>query len=426
MNYSKARRLTVFAVCYLSYTSVYIARLNLSVASAALVEGSVLTTAQTGILGTLFAVIYAVGRLINGRLGDKLQPKLFISAGLFLTALTNFILYFLPPYPVMLVLWGINAYGQSMLWGSVICASVKTFGEERAKKAVPVMVSSVATGSILGVMLNAFIVKGIGVRFAFLIPAAIAAFCLVLTAAFIPIFGKVAGKAEHESGENGQSAESAESAESESADRGAAAKGAAEQFTFRNALCDKSLRREFPHVFIHGIIKDNVSFWMTLYFVSTFGIDLTKIAFLSAFIPLAGFVGRIIYPLISKIFGGNLRAINVFSYAITAFASALVAINNFSVILAAACLGLVYAALSVVNTAALSVYPLRFAEKGGASAVSGFLDFCAYSGYGFGTLVFGYMIEPFGYSSVFWAWAVLAAVAAGTVAFFGASERKKR
>lgn len=412
MNYSKARRLTVFAVCYLSYTSVYVARLNLSVASAALVEGSVLTTAQTGILGTLFAVIYAAGRLINGRLGDKLQPKLFISAGLFLTALTNFILYFLPPYPVMLVLWGINAYGQSMLWGSVICASVKTFGDERAKKAVPVMVSSVATGSILGVMLNAFIVKDIGVRFAFLIPAAIAAFCLVLTAAFIPIFGKVAGKAER--------------AESESAKRGAAAKGAAEQFTFRNALCDKSLRREFPHVFIHGIIKDNVSFWMTLYFVSTFGIDLTKIAFLSAFIPLAGFVGRIIYPLISKIFGGNLRAINVFSYAITAVASALVAINNFSVLLAAACLGLVYAALSVVNTAALSVYPLRFAEKGGASAVSGFLDFCAYSGYGFGTLVFGYMIEPFGYSSVFWAWAVLAAVAAGTVAFFGASERKKR
>lgn len=184
----------------------------------------------------------------------------------------------------------------------------------------------------------------------------------------------------------------AQSAGNENAKRGAAAKGDAEQFTFRNALFDKSLRREFPHVFIHGIIKDNVSFWMTLYFVSTFGIDLTKIAFLSAFIPLAGFVGRIIYPLISRIFGGNLRAINVFSYAITVFASVLVAINDFSVVLAANCLGLVYAVLSVVNTAALSVYPLRFAKKDGASAVSGFMDFCTYSGYGFGTLVFGYMI----------------------------------
>ena len=164
---------------------------------------------------------------------------------------------------------------------------------------------------------------------------------------------------------------------------------------------------------------------MTLYFVSSFGIDLSKIAFLSAFIPLAGFIGRIVYPIISKIFGGNLRAINTFSYAVTAVASVLVAINNFSVVLAAGCLGLIYAALSVVNTAALSVYPLRFAEKGGASAVSGLFDFCAYSGYGFGTLVFGYMIEPLGYSAVFWAWAALAAIAAGTVILFGLTEKKK-
>lgn len=83
MKYSKLKRLTIFIVCYLSYTAVYIARMNLSVASVKITESGIATTAEIGVLGTAFAVIYAVGRLINGRLGDKIEPKLLISSGLF-------------------------------------------------------------------------------------------------------------------------------------------------------------------------------------------------------------------------------------------------------------------------------------------------------------------------------------------------------
>lgn len=418
MKYSKLKRLTIFIVCYLSYTAVYIARMNLSVASVKITESGIATTAEIGVLGTAFAVIYAVGRLINGRLGDKIEPKLLISSGLFLTALSNFVLYFSPSYPLMILLWGINAYGQSMLWGAILRATTEAFGKENAKNATAAMVSSVATGSILGILVNTFIIKTLGVEYAFLIPAVIACVCFACTLILVPSFGNA------EKPDNEELAENSDNFGDNSYDSFGDNSDKPKKLTFKQIFCDSLVRKEFLPVFLHGVVKDNVSFWMTMYFVSAFGIDLSKIALLSVFIPLAGLLGRLIFPVLYKLFKNNEHAVSVFSFGIAAAASAGVALTRSSAIFAAACLGIIYAALSVVNTAELSVFPLRFAKRGGASTVSGLMDLCAYSGYGFGSLVFGYMIEPFGYSSVFWAWTALSVV--GLFAIFIPQLKKER
>ena len=55
----------IFFICYIAYTAIYIARLNLSMASPGLVDAHVLDEVQIGLMGSAFSIIYSVGRLFH-------------------------------------------------------------------------------------------------------------------------------------------------------------------------------------------------------------------------------------------------------------------------------------------------------------------------------------------------------------------------
>ena len=95
----------ILATLYFAYVGVYIARLNLSMASPELLAQGVLTSVELGFLGRAFSLIYSCGRLFNGILADRLAPKLLIAGGLLLTGLSNLLLGLLPAYLLFLVLW---------------------------------------------------------------------------------------------------------------------------------------------------------------------------------------------------------------------------------------------------------------------------------------------------------------------------------
>ena len=59
----KKQNSRIFLVCYASYLFIYVARLNLSMAAPGLKETAILTTEQIGLLGSIFSVVYACGRL---------------------------------------------------------------------------------------------------------------------------------------------------------------------------------------------------------------------------------------------------------------------------------------------------------------------------------------------------------------------------
>jgi uncharacterized protein YebE (UPF0316 family) len=82
METKKSNKGVIFWLLFLSYVTIYMARLNLSMASPALRESGVLNAAQLGFIGSAFSVIYSCGRLFNGILGDRLAPKVMILTGL--------------------------------------------------------------------------------------------------------------------------------------------------------------------------------------------------------------------------------------------------------------------------------------------------------------------------------------------------------
>ena len=62
----KKENTRIFAVCYLAYLFIYVARLNLSMAAPGLKDLQILSMEQIGFLGSVFSIVYACGRLLSG------------------------------------------------------------------------------------------------------------------------------------------------------------------------------------------------------------------------------------------------------------------------------------------------------------------------------------------------------------------------
>jgi len=133
---------------------VYIARLNLSMAVSPLSEQEILSKAQTGLMGTVFFCVFAVGRLLNGVLGDHVPPKRLVVTGLLIIGGSHLGLgAFLFPWS-MILLWGVNAYGQSMLWGALLKIMIIIYSGRNAENKTSLLVTSTAIGSAVGIVLN--------------------------------------------------------------------------------------------------------------------------------------------------------------------------------------------------------------------------------------------------------------------------------
>lgn len=98
------------------YCFLYCGRQNLSFAMPAMMAEEGWTALELGILSSVQFWTYAMGHLINGRLGEIVGVNKLIVIGMVLSAAMNMLIGFQSSLAVIVVLWGINGYVQSMLW----------------------------------------------------------------------------------------------------------------------------------------------------------------------------------------------------------------------------------------------------------------------------------------------------------------------
>lgn len=375
----KKRTFHLFLICYLAYVSIYVARLNLSMAAPSLKDLAVLTTEQIGLLGSLFSVIYACGRLLSGVIGDHTPPWKMISLGLIFCGISNLCIGLFPPFYLFLLLWGVNAFAQSMLWGAILRILSAIYPADVAKRRASHMGTAVASGNLLAILLNSSLIDGFGARWAFLVPGGIT---LILSTMVVLFTKTVASDA------------------SETAPQ-----------SFGLLLRHKTLRQMLVPAVIHGVMKDNISLWMTVYVMDRFGIDLEQSATFVLLIPILGFVGRMAAPTLYRFTQGKEKPLLLGSFAMCAVFSALLILFPFSAWTAVVYLSLIYMAVSVINACFLAFFPIQFAKDGHVASVSGIMDFATYLGTGLSAMVYGVMIEALGYNSMYLSWVIISLIA---------------
>jgi Sugar phosphate permease len=369
------KKLTVL-ICWFSVVAIYTGRLNLSIVSPLMQKQGIISTEGIGLLGSMFFYTYAVGQLFSGYFGDRFSPRLMAVTGLLFAGIGNLSAAIKPSFPVLLIMWAIvNGIAQSMIWGPVLRVVSELFHGEKQTKAAIVLSLSPAVGSITATAL-ALCMSFFGVRTVFFVPGTILVCISILTFIFLPHHKSVQQKPKHEN-------------------------------PFKLLFFDREVRSMIFPAGIHGVIKDNINLWIPLYFVKSFDADIKKAALSIFLVPLISLGGRLLFPKIYNLCGQNEKRVIAFSFLLcgVTFLPLIFCNPNLFVTVILVCLAA--ASINLINTSILSIYPLRFKERGAVSSVSGMMDFITYLFAGVSSCLFGFLISTFGFSCLFGVWVVL-------------------
>lgn len=364
-------------ICWLTYFSAYLCRVNFSASLSALSAARGVDYAVLGAAGAAFFVVYAVGQLVNGFIGDHVNPAMFILTALCGTVLCNMGVAFVSSFHAVFIIWALNGYFQSIFWSTIIRVLALTISKERRGSASAAISSAMPAGYLVSWCVLAPCLGQADVKWFFLAPALTA---IPMTWMWyrhrlsLPQISSV-----HLSGEvlrkNVQ-------------DLLSLVKG--ERMVLMLAVC-----------ILHGLIKEGVGFWFPTIIRSESGSLLTVTAALALF-PAANFAGTQVANKLLVPFADRPRRIVAGCYAAMAPLCVAVLLSKGMWVLAPMC---VISALSYcANTVLMSYIPMQYLSKGLVASLVGLLDFCSYLGAALATYVLGGMLNDFGVQGISLVW----------------------
>lgn len=122
-NY-KYWRLRTFYAMYVGYAFYYFTRKSFTFAMPALQLELGIDKFQLGLLGSILSLTYGASKFLSGILGDKSNPRYFMSIGLILTGIFNLLFGLSSVWWAFALFWGLNGWFQG--WGWPGCAKLLT------------------------------------------------------------------------------------------------------------------------------------------------------------------------------------------------------------------------------------------------------------------------------------------------------------
>lgn len=161
-----------------TYMTAYLCRVNLSTVLDKLSAGLGVSVEYLGLASSLYFVTYAVGQLLNGAIGDRVNPYRFLMLALSLTGGINLILAFQTSGALFTVLWGLNGFCQSMFWSTLLRLLSFHAREDQRKNVSTIMSTCSVTGYLLSWVVLSWLFRPLDFRPYFLVPA-LAALALI-------------------------------------------------------------------------------------------------------------------------------------------------------------------------------------------------------------------------------------------------------
>lgn len=375
---------------WVAYVSIYLGRLNLSIAAPLMEQNGILSGVQIGALGSCFFVTYALGQIANGYLGDKLNPKWMIMIGLIITGVSNILIGGRVGVGLIFVLWAINGYAQSMIWGPLLKILGNTYTEPKQQsKAAMILSTSAGVGSIVAILM-ATMNLGIGYKAIFFVPGVVILLIALISYKILPATHIQKIEKVH--------------------------------IPLYKVFVDKEVRKMLFPAMAHGVIKDNLNLWTPILFMTIYQIDVKEVAIYVFLIPVATFIGRIIFPYIYHKCGENEKTVAAVAFGICVFSLIPIMIGELPIWLITLLLSITALSISIINASFLTIFPLRFLESNNVASVSGVIDFVTYIGAAIGSATFGVLMTLWGYTSIMVLWIILAILSLGII---GISNHRK-
>ena len=152
------RATALIALCWIVYTCSYIGKLGYS-ANIAQIETLYGTLhAEAGMVSTFFFFAYGAGQIFNGLFCRKYNLRFVVFGALIVSTLCNFGVGIAPDFSILKYLWLLNGAALSVLWPSLIRLLGESLDKKDSARAVVIMGTTVATGTLLIYGLSALFV----------------------------------------------------------------------------------------------------------------------------------------------------------------------------------------------------------------------------------------------------------------------------
>lgn len=397
----------IFILSWVAYASIYIGRVNLSVTIPHIEKAFDLSKGQVGLIGSTFFWVYGIGQLTNGYIGDKLSGRFLVFTGLLVTGITNIMFGLSSNYYLLLVLWAVNGYFQSMLWGPIAKTLTHWYPQSKLSGVIIGISTSMIGGYALIWGFSGYIISISHWRWVFIIPG-----ITILIYSFVWLFRacdhprKVGLEQPNSDLYSGSDSEEEVQIEQDNKDI-----FQRQPISLIGVINKTKLWFVVIACFAQGIIKEGVGLWAPTFIIETQNTDIMSIGRLITLIPLMNLAGMLFAGWLNKRlnYKEKLTTISLFAFGIIMLFS-LLAFGKYGIAPTLIFLGLSSASMYGANTLLLGVIPLKYAKYNRVSSVAGFLDFCSYVASGIAASLTGVIINNYGWSVVMLLWALVAVV----------------
>ena len=371
-HFQASFRLQWGLICWCTYCSAYLCRVNFSSAIDSLSKQTGTDYAILGVAGSAFFVVYAFGQLINGFIGDHVNPARFIRIAIVGTGLCNIIVALSSNILAVLIFWAANGYFQSIFWSTMIRALALVTKKKKQGSISAFISSAMPAGYLISWCILAPCFTNANAMWYFLIPALIALPMLLMWTR-------------------------------REKDFLARQYGDLRDSIFRLTALIRNERLLFTLIacIFHGLIKEGIAFWIPT-IIRDATTSTLKVYVALALLPVANFMGTYVSKRLLSRFGAHPYRIVTGCFAAMLPVCATISFMIGIWVLIPMCI--ISMMSYCANTVLLSFIPMQYQADGFVASLVGMLDFSSYMGAAASTYLLGKMINSGGIKGIVPVW----------------------
>lgn len=393
-NYKKSK-LIVLALWFV-YAASYFIRTCYAASIASIVGEGAYSKGEVGLIGTAFFICYGVGQLISGIIGDRVNPFFMIVFGSLAGAVSCFSMSLANSLTLMLVIWALNGFFQSMLWSPILRVFSETIDKRLTDKAILNISLSLPVGTICAYLMSTVIIKYFKWQYVFVCGG----FCIFTACVFVVLVLLYSEKDLKKS-----TVQPVSKTEKQNNSIGKSG--------FLSLMLLSSLFIIIVPSFLHGMMRDGITNWVPTMIIEMYGVRPSFSLLLTIVLPIFNAFGAYaVVPLYNKLGRNEMKTAGVFAILSLLPLTALLFIGKLSVYIIVILLALTTSVMYALNYLIISLVPVRFSNYSCTSSVSGILNSFAHIGCAVSSYGFGAVSEKSGWNAVIIIWIISACLTA--------------
>ena len=384
MEINKKRNRTLVLLLGLIYLMCQICRTDLSSALVDFIEDLQITKEQASLAITFGYISYAVGMFINSMIIDKVNTKFSIALGMFGCAATHIAIRMFPQLPVVIALWCVNGYIQSIMWPSVMQLTAANLPLEKQEGALNIVSVFQQIGSLLCYLITPLGLSWGGWRTVLMMTASA---CITLGFIWTLSCRIFNSKPIAKSG----------------------TKEVVEAYPVNWTFIVKT--NLIPLLLLGivcGMLRDGISTWTPILLTESFSMSASLSIALTALLTLGKILSHVVYPFIAKLF----KSMKSFSFGLYVICCVICVLLLVSYRCNLAGMMLTLLALLLLLNGCLGInylitIPIKFTRFGRSATVSGVLDSMFYIGSALATWLFAAIADRGGWNATILSWVII-------------------